>query len=31
MKGSIIAAAEGDHDAAQRAQSMARRLIDDHR
>ena len=31
MKGSIIAAAEGDADAAQRAQSMARRLIDDHR
>ncbi len=31
MKGSIIAAAEGDLDAAQRAQSMARRLIDDHR
>jgi AcrR family transcriptional regulator len=31
MKGSIIAAAEGDVDAAQRAQSMARRLIDDHR
>jgi hypothetical protein len=30
MKGSIIAAAEGDVDA-QRAQSMARRLIDDHR
>jgi len=31
MKGSIIAAAEGDVDTAQRAQSMARRLIDDHR
>ena len=31
MKGSIIAAAEGDLDAAQRAQSMARRLIEDHR
>ena len=31
MKGSIIAAAEGDVDAAQRAQSMARRLIEDHR
>jgi AcrR family transcriptional regulator len=31
MKGSIIAAAEGDVDAAQRARSMARRLIDDHR
>lgn len=31
MKGSIIAAAEGDVAAAQRAQSMARRLIDDHR
>ena len=31
MKGSIIAAAEGDVDAAQRAKSMARRLIDDHR
>lgn len=31
MKGSIIAAAEGDVDAAQRAQSMARGLIDDHR
>jgi AcrR family transcriptional regulator len=31
MKGSIIAAAEGDLAAAQRAQSMARRLIDDHR
>jgi AcrR family transcriptional regulator len=31
MKGSIIAAAEGDLDAAQRAQSMGRRLIDDHR
>ena len=29
MKGSIIAAAEGDVDAAQRAQSMGRRLIDD--
>jgi AcrR family transcriptional regulator len=31
MKGSIIAAAEGDASAALRAQSMARRLIDDHR
>ena len=31
MKGSIIAAAEGDVDAAQRAQRMARSLIDDHR
>jgi len=31
MKGSIIAAAEGDVEAAQRAQSMARSLIDDHR
>jgi AcrR family transcriptional regulator len=31
MKGSIIAAAEGDVEAAQRAQTMARRLIDDHR
>ncbi len=31
MKGSIIAAAEGDVAAAQRAQSMARRLIDDYR
>jgi AcrR family transcriptional regulator len=31
MKGSIIAAAEGDVAAARRAQSMARRLIDDHR
>jgi AcrR family transcriptional regulator len=31
MKGSIIAAAEGDVEAAQRAQSMARRLIDDYR
>jgi AcrR family transcriptional regulator len=31
MKGSIIAAAEGDLDAAQRAQSMGRRLINDHR
>jgi AcrR family transcriptional regulator len=31
MKGSIIAAAEGDVSAAQRAQSMGRRLIDDHR
>ena len=30
MKGSIIAAAEGDVEAAQRAQTMARRLIDDH-
>jgi AcrR family transcriptional regulator len=31
MKGSIIAAAEGDTEAAQRAQAMARRLIDDYR
>jgi hypothetical protein len=31
VKGSIIAAAEGDVEAAQRAQSMARGLIDDHR
>jgi len=31
MKGSIIAAAEGDADAAQRAKSMARLLIDQHR
>ncbi len=31
MKGSIIAAAEGDKQAARRAQDMARRLIDDHR
>jgi len=31
MKGSIIAAVEGDIEAAQRAQTMARRLIDDHR
>lgn len=31
MKGSIISAAEGDTDAARRAQSMARLLIDEHR
>ena len=31
MKGSIIAAAEGDTEAARRAQSMARLLIDAHR
>lgn len=31
MKGSIVAAAEGDVDAARRAQSMARTLIDQHR
>jgi AcrR family transcriptional regulator len=31
MKGSIIAAAEGDLDAAQRAKAMARTLIDQHR
>jgi AcrR family transcriptional regulator len=31
MKGSIIAAAEGDAEAAHRAQSMARRLIDAYR
>jgi len=31
MKGSIISAAEGDRDAAKRAQAMARRLIEHHR
>ena len=31
MKGSIVSAAEGDTEAAQRAKSMARRLIDEHR
>jgi AcrR family transcriptional regulator len=31
MKGSIVAAAEGDADAASRAQSIARLLIDDYR
>ena len=31
MKGSIVSAAEGDREAAQRAKSMARRLIDEHR
>ena len=31
MKGSIVAAAEGDPDAAQRAKAMARSLIDRHR
>lgn len=31
MKGSIVAAAEGDAEAARRAQSMGRRLIDQHR
>jgi AcrR family transcriptional regulator len=31
MKGSIISAAEGDADAAKRAQAMARLLIDQHR
>jgi hypothetical protein len=31
MKGSIVAAAEGDADAAQRAKAMARSLIDQHR
>ena len=31
MKGSIVAAAEGDLDAAQRARSMARQLIDQYR
>jgi AcrR family transcriptional regulator len=30
MKGSIVQAAEGDHDAAKRAQAMARSLIDQH-
>ena len=31
MKGSIVAAAEGDVDAARRAKSMARLLLDRHR
>jgi AcrR family transcriptional regulator len=31
MKGSIVAAAEGDAEAAERAQAMARRLIEEHR
>jgi AcrR family transcriptional regulator len=31
MKGSIVSAAEGDHDAATRAQAMARLLIDEYR
>ena len=31
MKGSIVSAAEGDVDAARRAQSMARLLIEEHR
>jgi hypothetical protein len=31
MKGSIVAAAAGDADAAQRAKAMARTLIDQHR
>ena len=31
MKGSIVAATEGDADAARRAQAMARLLIDEHR
>jgi AcrR family transcriptional regulator len=31
MKGSIVAAGEGDHDAAKRAQSMGRLLIQQHR
>ncbi len=31
MKGSIVSAAEGDREAAQRAQSMARLLIEQHR
>ena len=31
MKGSIVQAGEGDHEAAKRAQSMARLLIDQHR
>jgi AcrR family transcriptional regulator len=31
MKGSIVAASEGDADAAKRGQSMARMLIDSHR
>jgi AcrR family transcriptional regulator len=31
MKGSIVAAAEGDTEAAQRAKSMARHLLEEHR
>ena len=31
MKGSIVSAAEGDVEAAQRGQSMARLLIEQHR
>jgi hypothetical protein len=31
MKGSIIAAAEGDADAARRARAIARLLIDEYR
>jgi hypothetical protein len=31
MKGSIVSATEGDTEAAQRARSMARRLIEQHR
>ena len=31
MKGSIVSAAEGDTEAAQRAKSMARSLLDEHR
>jgi hypothetical protein len=31
MKGSIVAAVEGDPEAARRAQAMARLLIDQHR
>jgi hypothetical protein len=31
MKGSIVAAAEGDSEAAHRAQSMGRLLIEQHR
>jgi hypothetical protein len=31
MKGSIVAAAEGDVDPARRAKSMARLLLDQHR
>jgi hypothetical protein len=31
MKGSIVSAAEGDRDAAHRAQAMGRMLIDQYR
>jgi hypothetical protein len=31
MKGSIVSAAEGDLEAARRAQSIGRLLIDEHR